>query len=181
MMVRLQRGSSLIELLIALFVGGLVAGGAFLCVHQFQRTADILTGLHDRDGTLVVAPLLLVRWTAGAGCEWEGPPPDVTIEGEVLEIRADLDGPGGFPDGALDSPFESIAVRSARYSLQLRSGFGNFQPVLNGVESVEFSLATPALLGIDLRAFAPARLGTDPPAVDARCEVHLWNRRAQLF
>lgn len=179
---RLQRGGSLLELLVALLVGTIVTGGAFLCVNQFQRTADHLTALLDRDQSLVIAPLLLERWVAVAGCALQDSDRGLTISGTVLQVGADIDGPDGFPDGLLESPFESIEIRSSRDALQLRSGDGSFQPVLNFVRSLDFAHETETLLRIRLKAASSLRLGSiDPPAVERRFAVHLWNRRAELF
>ena len=181
MMGRHQRGSSLIELLVALFVGTLVAGGAFLCVLQFQKTADLLTNLLDRDGSLIVAPLLLERWIGPAGCHLDEAAQGVDLSESVLRVRADFNGPDGLPDGALDSSFESIEIRSSGSSLQLRSGSGNFQPVLNFVTTARFALESESLIRIDLRLASSAKVGPDPPALERPFLVHLWNRWPQLF
>lgn len=176
-----QRGSSLLEVLIALFVGTLVAGGAFLCVHEFQRTADLLTSLLDRDRSLVVAPLLLERWVAAAGCHLGETEQGIDIFDSFLRVRADFDGPDGLPDGLLASPFESVAIRSSGNSLRLRSGAGSFQPVLDCVAAARFSFEEEALVRVDLTLASSARLGHNPPTLDRPFLIHLWNRRPQLF
>ncbi len=181
MTVRHQRGSSLIELLMALFVGTLVAGGAFLCVYEFQKTADLLTSLLDRDRSLVVAPLLLERWIASAGCHLGETDRGIDISDSLLQVQADFDGPGGLPDGLLDSPFESIAIRASRNSLRLRSGAGNFQPVLDSVSAASFRLEAEALVRVELTLASTSRLGHDPPTLGHAFLIHLWNRRLQLF
>ncbi len=181
MTARHQRGSSLLELLVALLVGTIVAGSAFLCIRQFESAADQWTAMLDRDRSLVVAPLLFERWIAAAGCGLAGTGQGLASDGTVLQVQADFDGPAGLPDGSLDDPFESIAIRSAGDTLQLRSGAGSFQPVMDFVPEIDFELNTPELVQIRWSAAAHARLGPDPPSIHRRIAVYLWNRRPQLF
>ena len=178
---RRQRGSSLLEVLIALFIGTLVSGSAFLCLHEFQKTADVLTSLLDRDRCLLLAPLLFERWVAAAGCGLTGAGQGLTVSGEVLQVRSDIDGPDGRPDGTLDQAFEAIDIRAAGRSLQLRSGAGSFQPALAGVVSVEFDREAPALLWIQLTAGSNHRPGAGANVLRRPLAVHLWNLRPQLF
>ncbi len=132
-----EQGFSLLECMISLLLGSVVLGALMAGLTQFQRLAEALQSLGERDRDHQLALVLLARWVLPAGNGLDVPP-SVTASGPELEVRADLEGDGGFPDGDLDDSFESITVRAAGGSLQLRSGRGRFEPFARHVGDAAF-------------------------------------------
>jgi prepilin-type N-terminal cleavage/methylation domain-containing protein len=170
-------GFTLLELMVALGMGCVAGGALLLLFHHFQVLVLRLDSLTERDQNAALAPVLFVNWVAPAGCNLAGDVgPVLTAESGVLSVRTDIDGPEGFPDGALEDGFESIHLRAAGGSLQLRSGGGTFQPFLKNVDAVSFSRPAPKLLRVEMEFAGEARSGRWR-AGTRRSEllVYLWN------
>ncbi len=148
------QGFSLLECMISLLLGTVVLGALMAGLTQFQRLAEALQNLGERDRDHQLALVLLARWVLPAGNGLDMPP-SVTASGPELEVRADLEGDEGFPDGDLDDPFERIALRAADGSLQLRSGQGRFEPFARHIGAATFRVA-PRLVQAELTS----RIGT---------------------
>lgn len=134
-------GFSLFECLLALALGSVVLGALLASLVQFQRVGQAVQLLGERDRDHQLALVLLARWLLPAGNGLTDPH-SLLVLGDVLEVRADLEGNRGFPDGALDDPFENIAVRARDGSLQLRSGNGRFEPFLRHTPVADFRVAS---------------------------------------
>jgi hypothetical protein len=177
---RRERGFSLLELMIAAGVGCVAGGALFLLLQQIQGIALRLDSVSERDQNAALAPVLLVNWISPAGCGLEQDvEPPLSVESGVLSLRADIDGPDGFPDGVLEGSFESLRLRAAGGSLQLRSGSGSFQPFLKNIDSVEFSPPEGRLIRVELAAGGEAGSGlwrAGPRRVEV--VVYLWNPAA---
>ncbi|MFQ5741802.1 MAG: prepilin-type N-terminal cleavage/methylation domain-containing protein [Acidobacteriota bacterium] len=178
------RGFSLLELLIALALSTLLALAFFSLVTRFQKWTSNLHLLLERDENLRLAPLLLSRYLKPAGNNrWELSWSGLSGQGEGLEIRSDMDGSEGFPDRRLESPFESVALRSQDNQLQLKSGQGTFQPLLKNISALDEVRLTPPTVSLRLTGVADWKL-TDAdskiPEPVALC-FFIWNYRPNLF
>lgn len=160
----MSRGFSLMECLVALFLGTLVLGALVTGLLQFQRIAQAVQLTAERDRDHHLAPVLLARWAMAAG-NGLPPPRSLDVAGGQVGIRADLEGNRGFPDGDLDDPFEDIAIRFREGSLQLRSGRGRFEPFLRHVADLRVSTASDRIRVELVSRVADAQL------VDARSPV----------
>jgi hypothetical protein len=153
-----QEGTTLIEVLVALMVATCFLGGLYLCVHQGLRLASDLAGRCEEMEARCLTPLLLVQWSSAAGqgvngSEWE----PVRAEGNWAEIKGDLEGDGGFPDGDLDDAFEAVRIGQEGQSLRIRSGSGSSQPFLLHVSHYAVRLASEALLEHEVRIGKPSQ------------------------
>lgn len=141
-----SRGFSLLEMMLSLAIGTVVLGALFSSFFQVQVwSADIAT-LEDRDRGLSMLPVLLGNWISAAGNNGDGSWRPFALSGNTLLVNSDTDGARGFPDGRLDSPFESLAIRVGNGELQLRSGKGRFQSVERNVTRLEPDFEVPGLL-----------------------------------
>jgi hypothetical protein len=141
-------GFSLLECLIALLLGTLVLGTLMAGLVQFQRLSQAVQNLGERDRDHQLALVLLARWVLPAGNGAGAARPMVSV-GNELEVMADLEGDGGFPDGDLEDPFEKITLRVSGGSLQLRSGRGRFEPFARHIGNAAFTVE-PRTLHVDL-------------------------------
>ena len=178
----ISSGFSVLEMMIALTLGTVVLGALLAGLHQTQIWGGNLTLLMMRDANLHLAPLLFSRWISPAG-NHSVSADAIEIQDGVLELRADLSGAQGFPDGRLDDPFESLSIRLREGRLQLRSGRGGFQPVLEPIESFQAYRETPVLLRLELTATTGTNLmGAGERAPESiSLFLSLSNRRPNLF
>lgn len=169
------QGFTLVDCLISLLVGSVVIGSLFLILHQFERSLWTLEGLQERDENRRLSPILLIQWLAPAGMGLSTSDA-ISLRRTEITARSDFDGPAGFPDGLLDSPFEEISLRLSVGSMQIRSGAGSFQPFLKNVVDLNIKRPKEDLLELSVRfanpmpAFLPDKLETE-----ARFCVFLWN------
>lgn len=176
-----EAGFSLVEMMLALMLGTAVLGALLAGLHQTQLWGGNMARLARRDANLHLAPLLLSRWISSAGNNCSAA---VEIQSGVLTLHADLSGADeGFPDGSLDDPFESLSLRLQEGKLQLRSGSGSFQSVLEPIESLQALLETPRLLRIRLEAVTDGVLAGVGQKHSQAAEISLAlpNRRPNLF
>lgn len=180
-----ERGFSLIELMLALALGSIVLGALLTGLHQTQIWAGNLSRLAARDSNLQLAQLLLSRLISSAGSNLRpSGHQSVEVRADQLILRADLSGAAeGFPDGSLDDPFESIALRQRDGRLQLRSGNGSFQSLLEPVDSFEVQLQTSRLLRLRLVASTEGELAAVRQSLPEPMELwqSLPNLRPNLF
>ncbi len=182
---RRERGFSLVEMMLALALGSIVLGALLSGLHQTQIWAGNLSSLALRDSNLQLAQLLLSRLISSAGSNLRpSGQPSVEIQAGQLILRADLTGAAeGFPDGSLNDPFESLALRQRDGRLQLRSGNGSFQSVLEPVESFEVQWQSPRLLRLRLMAPTDGELAGIGRSLSESLELwhSLPNLRPNLF
>lgn len=180
-----QRGFSLIELMLALTLGTIVLGALLAGLHQTQIWSGNLALLVQRDENLNLTPLLLTRWVSSVGNNL--PVEDgqsLEVQSGVLTLRADLSGAAeGFPDGSLDDSFESISLRLEGGKLQLRSGAGSFQTVLEPMETFQALQQTPRILRVELSAVTQGELTALGQTHSASVELFLGlhYQRPKLF
>ena len=182
---REPKGFSLVEMMLALALGSIVLGALLTGLHQTQIWAGNLSRLALRDSNLHLAQLLLSRLISSAGSNLRpSGAPGVEIQADQLMLRADLTGTAeGFPDGSLDDPFESLTVRQRDGRLQLRSGNGTFQSLLEPLESFEAQWQTPRLLRLRLVAPTDGELAAIRQSLSESLELwhSLPNLRPNLF
>ena len=151
--MREDRGFSLLEMMVSVSISAVLLSMFFLAMGQLRHLHSDLNHLLERDRNLWLAPLLLSRWVLPAGNnsrgqEWAG----VSGDSGRLELKTDSDGALGFPDLALSSPFEVLALKSSGQNLMAKNGGGNFQPVLKNVSSLASDTGRLPLLLITLRS-----------------------------
>lgn len=178
-----SRGFSLIEVLIALCISSVALVAFFGAFSQFQAVNHDLSALHERNSNLSMAPLLLLKWMAGAGNNrwdqgWEG----VSTDGRTVGALSDSEGPGGFPDQALNDTYEMIWVRDNGKDLQIKSKSGSYQPAVKNIARFEVD-SDPPSLKFRLEGATDSNLLTSRTAVESKLdlEVYLWNYRPNLF
>jgi hypothetical protein len=181
--LRDTKGYTLLETLLALLLA-LVVLGAFLGTTDcIQRWSIELHQLLERDRNAALAPLLLTRWVYSAGNNrWTGDWPGYSLESGQLRVRSDVDGPGGFPDGDLGESYEDIAIRQSGSDLQLKSGAGNFQPVLKNISGFLPS-PSPPLVTLRVQSQTDQRLRSTgrPARAGFELSLYLWNHHPNLF
>ncbi len=179
-----QTGASLVELLVAITLSMVLSGALLSLVWSFQQWSGRLQRTLERDENLRLAPLLLSRYLASAGSRrWEGNWRGVQVRGSTLEVRADVEGKDGFPDGRLDGGFERVALWQDGENLKLRSGRGSFQPLLMRVSSWTAERPHDQLLLLKVHARSrpvPGSAAADPDE-EQEIAVHLPNYRPNLF
>ena len=179
--------------MIASSISIIVLAGFFSTIGVFQTGSSNLSLLLERDANLWLAPLLLSRWIIPAGNNrWNQSWSGVTIDTDRLELKSDIDGPGGFPDSKLSSSFEALALRSSNSNLRVQSNRGSFQPVIKNI--VEFKCVTwpgsrgenskeSGLLSIRLKTVTdrPLSMTEEDLSVSTELLFFLRNYRSNLF
>jgi len=157
------RGFTLLELSVSVLVSAILFGIFFSTTGHLEQLSLNLRLLLERDRNVWLAPLLLSRWVPPAGNNrWNQDWAAVASTNLQLELKTDSDGPGGLPDRKLDSPFESLTLKSSNSNLMVRSGQGRFQPVIKNVALLEFETEEFPLLSIALET------KTDAPLADGK-------------
>lgn len=175
-----EAGVTLLELLVALAVSSLILLAALALVDHSTRWTSGFGQLVERDQNQWLAPLLLSSWMGPAannrGREREA---SLSVGGDSVAVKSDVDGEGGFPDGHLSSPFEDISLRHSRDDLQLRSGEGTFQPILSHVCGFETRREPPDLLRVRLcfQTGEGFSLSGGGSVEETRLSFYLWNFR----
>ncbi len=179
-----EKGAGLVEAMISMVIFLVVTLGALGLVDRFQSLAWNLNLLQEKEANITAAPLLLARWVLPAGNNrFASNRVGVSGDPKTLEIRSDIDGPSGFPDGTLAQSYEAIAIRRNGSDLQVKSDQGTFQPVLKNVSQLEFRAELPvieiSIAGqVDRRTLAMSA----PPVVDqTTMRFYAWNYRRNLF
>jgi hypothetical protein len=171
------------ELMIGLALTSLLLSALFLCFRQLQILAADLSQVVQTDQNLALYPILLNGWFAAAGNKssagaWEG----VSLQHEGVTVRGDVDGDDGFPDGDIADSFETLSLRRSGDILQLKSGQGSFQPVMNNLAALSVSQESENLLQILIETTSePVPTGNRFKPIRLQLKVHLWNYRRNLF
>ena len=179
-----SKGHTLVETMIASSISIIVLAGFFSTIGVFQTGSSNLTLLLERDANLWLAPLLLSRWIIPAGNNrWDQTWSGVTIDPDGLELKSDIDGPGGFPDSDLSSSFEALAVRSSNFNLRVRSNRGSFQPLLQNIVEFKVDSKENGLLSIRLKTVTDRPLSMTQEDLPESTELlfFLRNYRSNLF
>jgi len=151
--LRTGRGFGFFEMMVASMLSGLIFLGFLVVIGQFQKGCSDLNLILERDSNFWLAPLLLSRWIAPTGNNrWEQPWPGVVVQPGLLELNSEIHGKGGFPDSELSSSFESLRLRASKSNLQVKSGQGNFQPVIKNIASMSFDSEQMPVITIRLEA-----------------------------
>jgi hypothetical protein len=176
-------GYTLLETLWALLLSVALLAAFLGATDNIQRWGMELNQLLERDRNATLAPLLLTRWVYAAGNNrWAGNWPGWSLESGHLQVRSDLDGPGGFPDRALNESYEDISLRHSGADLQLKSGDGSFQPVLKNTSAFRPDLSPPLVtLRLQMQTDQPLRSTGAPGTTEFQLDLYLWNYRPNLF
>jgi len=182
--IRASKGHTLVETMIASSISIIVLAGFFSTIGVFQTGSSNLTLLLERDANLWLAPLLLSRWIIPAGNNrWDQTWTGVTIDTDRLELKSDIDGPGGFPDSDLSSSFEALALRSSNFNLRVRSNRGSFQPLIQNIVEFKVDSKENGLLSIRLKTVTDRPLSMTQEDLPESTELlfFLRNYRSNLF
>ena len=177
-----EKGFSLIETVIA------ISCSTLLLLALLSTTGSILLRLGDlnraleRDENLELAPLILAPLLSQAGNNMAfSSQPAVELQGEELVVRSDSSGAGGFPDGALDGPFEWLGLKQKGDQLYIRSGQGSYQPMLKHITEAGWLLQDDLLLQVHLAARFSTPVPVAPSRRQLELDLFLFNRRSGLF
>ena len=177
-----DKGFTLLELMVSLTIFVLFTGAFFSAWQQLQLGSADLASLFERDQNLYLSTLLLSRWLPPAGNHHQHlSQSGVTGGPNTLEVTGDIDGPSGFPDASLNQSFERIALRQRNDALQLRSGRGSFQSLIEGISDFQI---TPAASSTELTLESNAASLRNPEKENTRsvaARFFLWNYRINLF
>ena len=182
--MRTDKGHTMIETMVASAVSIIVLAGFLSMTGLFQTGSSNLSLLLERDANLWLAPLLLSRWIMPAGNNrWDQAWSGVTLGSDLVELKSDIDGPMGFPDGKLSSSFEALAIRSSNSNLRVQSNRGSFQPLIKNIAHFEVNSKESGLLSIHLSAVTDRPLSTIREDVPESTELlfFLRNYRSNLF
>ena len=177
-------GHTLVETMIASSISIIVLAGFFSTIGVFQTGSSNLSLLLERDANLWLAPLLLSRWIIPAGNNrWDQAWSGVTIDTDRLELKSDIDGPGGFPDSKLSSSFEALVLRSSNSNLRVQSNRGSFQPLIKNIVDFKVDSKESGLLSIRLSAVTDRPLSMIEKILPESTELlfFLRNYRSNLF
>ena len=177
-------GHSLVETMIASSISIIVLAGFCSIIGVFQSGSSNLSLLLERDANLWLAPLLLSRWIIPAGNNrWDQAWSGVTISTDRLELKSDIDGPGGFPDSKLSSSFEALELRSSNSNLRVQSNRGSFQPLIKNIVDFNVDSKENGLLSIRLSAITDRPLSMTQEAFLESTDLlfFLRNYRSNLF
>ncbi len=179
-----SKGHTLVETMIASSISIIVLAGFFSTIGVFQTGSSNLSLLLERDANLWLAPLLLSRWIIPAGNNrWDQGWSGVTMNTDRIELKSDIDGPGGFPDSKLSSSFEALALRSSNSNLRVQSNRGTFQPLLKNIVDFKVDSKENGLLSIRLSAITDRPLSMTQEDFSESTELlfFLRNYRTNLF
>ncbi|MFB3141437.1 MAG: hypothetical protein ACE1Z2_01385, partial [Acidobacteriota bacterium] len=100
-----------------------------------------------------------------------------------IELKSDIDGPGGFPDSKLSSSFETLALLSSNSNLRVQSNGGTFQPLLKNIVDFKVDSKENGLLSIRLSAITDRPLSMTQEDFSESTELlfFLRNYRSNLF
>ncbi|HSR69546.1 MAG TPA: hypothetical protein VLU25_16545 [Acidobacteriota bacterium] len=179
-----QDGFSLLEALLALALGLVILSAFLAALQPMQTWASDLSRLAAGNGAVWTVPSLLAGWLAPAGNGrhqqgWPG----VQVSNGILALQSDLEGAGSFPDGDLGEPFEFLRLRVQAGQLQVRSGRGFYQPVVQSVASMRVERRASNWLRLHLQPAQPGSLlGAAAPQEEAFfLDFALPNFRPNLF
>ncbi|MFB3141230.1 MAG: type II secretion system protein J [Acidobacteriota bacterium] len=177
-------GHTLVETMIASSISIIVLAGFFSTIGVFQTGSSNLSLLLERDANLWLAPLLLSRWIIPAGNNrWDQAWSGITMGTDHIELKSDIDGPGGFPDSKLTSSFETLALRSSSSNLRVLSNRGSFQPLIKNIVDFKVESKENGLLSIRLIAITDRPLSMIQESLLESVELlfFLRNYRSNLF
>jgi len=177
-------GHTLVESMIASSISIIVLAGFLSTIGVFQTGSSNLSLLLERDANLWLAPLLLSRWIIPVGNNhWDQAWSGITMNTDRLELKSDIDGPGGFPDSKLSSSFEALALRSSNSNLRVQSNRGTFQPLLKNIVDFRVDSKENGLLSIRLSAITDRPLSMTQEDFSESTELlfFLRNYRSNLF
>ncbi len=153
--MRAEKGFTLIEVVVAITCSTLLFLALFSTCESLLSWMGRFNSALERDENLDLAPLILAPLLTQAGNNYGAFPqaPIELREGELV-VRSDISGTQGFPDGDLDDPFELCSIRQSTKQLQIKSGRGSYQPLLNHVAGVSWFLEGEGLLNVNLEALS---------------------------
>ena len=174
-----RSGFTLLELLIVMSVSVIVGTALITVVVNTQKNARELALACERNQNFRLLPLVFSQTVSSAGSGFVSAEQGVEANHEWLKIKADLDGPKGFPDGSLDQSYEDLQFRINNHSLQIKSGKGNYQPIVLYVETF-LTKHHGKTLTIEITGEKRSFLNTDPTN-QVSLDFYLWNYRPCLF
>lgn len=176
-------GASLLELLMAVGLFMVLTGALLSWVWMFQQAGGRLNRALERDENLHLAPLLLTRLVSSAGNQqWKHGWTGLSLDDSLVEVRADLEGEDGFPDGTLAGRFEDLRLDRRDSQLSLRSGGGSFQPILTKITGWTATRPADTVLRLTVQGRAAPTPGSSRQDEEIlEVEVFLPNYRANLF
>ena len=150
-----EKGFTLIEVLVAITCSTILFLALFSTCGSMLSWMGRLNSALERDENLDLAPLILAPLLTHGGNNLRAfPQPPVELRESELVVRSDTSGTDGFPDGGLDHPFELLSIRQGANQLQMKSGGGSYQPLLNHVAQVSWFMEGEELLHLDLDALS---------------------------
>ena len=148
-----EKGFTLIEILVAITCSTILFLALFSSVTSMLTWMGRLNNALERDENVDLVPLILAPLLTHAGSNRQAfPQPPVEVQDSELIVRSDTSGTDFFPDGSLDDPFELLAFRQGADQLQMKSGQGSYQPLVNDVAAVIWLLEGEDILHLDLEA-----------------------------
>lgn len=180
--MRNDKGFSLLELLLALFVTALLSVGVLQLSHTFTLWSHNFNLFLERDENLRLLPLLFSRHIPHAANRcWILDCEGVSTSGGVLSLLSDIDGSSGFPDGELSSSFENVRIRLLEDTVQLQSSTGGFQPLVRKASAFEVTLIDEHLT-VDL-AGTSGKLLASSREEEQTLQLYfcIWNLQPRLF
>ena len=148
-----EKGFTLIEILVAITCSTILFLALFSSFTSVLSWMGRLNNALERDENVDMVPLILAPLLPHAGNNRQAfPRPPVERHDGELIVRSDTSGAGAFPDGRLDGPFELLSFRQGTDQLQMKSGQGSYQPLVNHVAGVIWLLEGEEILHLDLEA-----------------------------
>ncbi|MBI4444382.1 MAG: hypothetical protein HY645_00620 [Acidobacteria bacterium] len=181
--MRRNEGFSLLEMILALFLSTGFLLAFFVLLREFQWGCADLALMIERDQNLQLFPLLVPRLLLASGNNrwnqgWEG----LSESNGRVSSNSDMDGPEGFPDGALQNSFESIVLQHSGTDLQIKSGSSSFQPALKNISDLSSSGTLPSFsFTVEASTGLPVRKTRRILSDAVRLDLYLWNYRSNLF
>lgn len=150
-----EKGFTLIEVLVAISCSTILFLALFSTCASVLAWMGRLNSALERDENLDLVPLILAPLLTHAGNNNRAfPQPPVQLRDSELVVRSDTSGADRFPNGSLDDPFELLSIRPGADQLQMKSGQGSYQPLLNHIAQVSWLLEGDELLRLDLEALS---------------------------
>ena len=148
-----EKGFTLIEILVTITCSTILFLALFSSFTSMLSWMGRMNSALERDENVDLVPLILAPLLTHAGNNRQAfPQPPVELQGNELIVRSDTSGTDLFPDGGLDDPFELLSFRQGTDQLQMKSGQGSYQPLLNHVAEVTWLLEREELLHLNLEA-----------------------------
>lgn len=155
-----ERAFTLVELLISLSIGLMLIAGLLSLVRQTATAGLFIDQRTEWSHGIYPLPTLFAAWLPPARSTSSKGVQGFELTENGCRIRSDFDGDGGFPDGALASPFEDIALRADRRGLSLKSGRGRFQSIASQVIAIDLARPSRSLVTMRLQLARRWRAGS---------------------